>query len=52
MESKDILMSGSSPNEDPGHKLALGLDLGISFCRFTIFRDNKFELIPNDDGHF
>ena len=51
-------MSTGSPSNKPagfeieGLKLALGLDLGISYSRFTIFRDNKFELIPNDLGHF
>jgi hypothetical protein len=51
-------MSGAgSPLNKPiseveGAKVALGLDLGISFSRFTIFRENKFELIPNDLGHF
>ena len=45
----------SSPTNLEGqeeHKLALGLDLGISFSRFTIFRDNKFELIPDEHGRF
>lgn len=32
--------------------MALGLDIGISYCRMAIFRNNKFELIPNEDGHF
>ena len=32
--------------------VALGLDLGISFSRFNIFRNNKFELIPDEGGTF
>jgi hypothetical protein len=32
--------------------VALGLDLGISYSRFTIFRNNKFELIPDEGGRF
>ena len=31
--------------------MALGLDLGISFSRFCLFKDNRFELIPDEQGH-
>jgi len=37
-------------NEQPA--VALGLDLGITYSRFTTFKNNKFELIPDDEGHF
>ncbi|TNV80532.1 hypothetical protein FGO68_gene10521 [Halteria grandinella] len=33
-------------------KFALGLDLGISQCRMAIFKGNKFEVIPNEQGNF
>ena len=33
-------------------RVALGLDLGVSFCRLSMFRDGKFELIPDEEGKF
>ena len=30
---------------------ALGLDLGISQCRISLFKNNAFEIIPDDKGH-
>jgi molecular chaperone DnaK (HSP70) len=30
---------------------ALGLDLGISFSRFCVFKEDLFELVPDDQGH-
>lgn len=30
--------------------MALGIDLGLSQCKVALFRDNKFEVIPNQHG--
>ena len=30
---------------------ALGLDIGITFSRFCLFKEDRFELIPDELGH-
>lgn len=48
---EDIQMSNPSSTSTNEDKIAIGIDIGIAHSRVTLFKDNKFQHIPNQAGH-